>query len=93
MENYFNTWKIAHPYNEDFRNSVIRFTKVDLNWFLINGYKQINELIIPLNLKNKVTFKKESLECKCQLILLLLLTMAKNMTFTSQILVCKENRS
>ena len=33
MKNYFNTWKIAHPYNEDFRNSIIRYTKVDLNWF------------------------------------------------------------
>ena len=33
MKNYFETWKIAHPYNEDFRNSIIRYTKVDLNWF------------------------------------------------------------
>jgi hypothetical protein len=33
MQNYFSTWKIAHPYMEDFRNSIIQFTKVDLNWF------------------------------------------------------------
>lgn len=33
MKNYFNQWKIAHPYFEDFRNSIIGFTKVDLNWF------------------------------------------------------------
>lgn len=33
MKNYFNEWKIAHPYMEDFRNSVINFTHVDLNWF------------------------------------------------------------
>ena len=33
MKHYFETWKIAHPYNEDFRNSIIQFTKVDLNWF------------------------------------------------------------
>ncbi|MCH7535764.1 MAG: M1 family peptidase, partial [Bacteroidetes bacterium] len=33
MKNYFNTWKIAHPYPIDFRNSMIRYTKVDLNWF------------------------------------------------------------
>src|SRR5690606_23935880 len=33
MKNYFNTWKIAHPYWEDFKNSVIQFTGVDLNWF------------------------------------------------------------
>ena len=33
MQNYFNQWKMCHPYPEDFRNSVIQFTKVDLNWF------------------------------------------------------------
>jgi aminopeptidase N len=33
MQYYFKTWKIAHPYNEDFRNAIIQFTKVDLNWF------------------------------------------------------------
>lgn len=33
MQNYFKQWYNAHPYPEDFRNSVIRFTKVDLNWF------------------------------------------------------------
>lgn len=33
MKNYFDTWKMAHPYWEDFKSSVIRYTKVDLNWF------------------------------------------------------------
>lgn len=33
MQNYFNQWKMAHPYFEDFRNSIIQFTHVDLNWF------------------------------------------------------------
>ena len=33
MKNYFETWKIAHPYLNDFRNSIIQFTGVDLNWF------------------------------------------------------------
>ena len=33
MQNYFQTWKIAHPYLKDFRNSIIQFTGVDLNWF------------------------------------------------------------
>jgi len=33
MKTYFNTWKIAHPYMEDFRNSIIHYTKTDLNWF------------------------------------------------------------
>ena len=33
MKNYFATWKMAHPYFNDFRTSVINHTKVDLNWF------------------------------------------------------------
>ncbi len=33
MSHYFNQWKMAHPYIEDFRNSIIQFTHVDLNWF------------------------------------------------------------
>lgn len=33
MLHYFNQWKFCHPYPEDFRNSVIQFTGVDLNWF------------------------------------------------------------
>jgi aminopeptidase N len=33
MQNYFNTWKIAHPYVEDFRNTIIQYSHVDLNWF------------------------------------------------------------
>ncbi len=33
FRNYFDQWKFAHPYFEDFRNSIIHFTNVDLNWF------------------------------------------------------------
>jgi aminopeptidase N len=33
MKHYFNQWKMAHPYPEDFRNSIIQYTHVDLNWF------------------------------------------------------------
>jgi hypothetical protein len=33
MKNYFNQWKIGHPYFEDFKASIINFTHVDLNWF------------------------------------------------------------
>jgi Peptidase family M1 domain len=33
MQHYFNQWKVAHPYPEDFRNSIIQYTHVDLNWF------------------------------------------------------------
>jgi hypothetical protein len=33
MHHYFIQWKFAHPYVEDFRNSIIQYTHVDLNWF------------------------------------------------------------
>lgn len=33
MQHYFDQWKLGHPYFEDFRNSIIGFTHVDLNWF------------------------------------------------------------
>jgi hypothetical protein len=33
MQHYFEQWKMCHPYFEDFRNSIIQYTQVDLNWF------------------------------------------------------------
>lgn len=33
MQHYFNKWKFAHPYPEDFRQAIIEYSKVDLNWF------------------------------------------------------------
>ncbi|MEZ4805180.1 MAG: M1 family aminopeptidase [Bacteroidia bacterium] len=33
MKHYFNKWKFAHPYPDDFRQAIIEYTKVDLNWF------------------------------------------------------------
>ncbi len=33
MLHFYDRWKFAHPYPEDFRNAFIQFTKVDLNWF------------------------------------------------------------
>jgi len=33
MQHYFEQWKIAHPYPEDFRSSIMQYTHADLNWF------------------------------------------------------------
>ncbi|MBP7399421.1 MAG: M1 family metallopeptidase [Chitinophagales bacterium] len=33
MQHYVSQWTLCHPYPEDFRNSIIQFTGVDLNWF------------------------------------------------------------
>ncbi len=33
MQQYFDQWRFAHPYFEDFKRSVISYTHADLNWF------------------------------------------------------------
>lgn len=33
MKHYVAKWKFAHPYFEDFRQSIIEYTHQDLNWF------------------------------------------------------------
>ena len=33
MSFYFNQWKIAHPYTDDFRNTITEYTQTDLTWF------------------------------------------------------------
>ncbi|TAH26179.1 MAG: M1 family peptidase [Cytophagales bacterium] len=33
MKYYVEKWKFKHPYPEDFRQSIIEYTQVDLNWF------------------------------------------------------------
>ena len=33
MKHYFEKWKMAHPYFNDFRQAIIEYTEVDLNWF------------------------------------------------------------
>lgn len=33
MQNYFNQWRMAHPYPDDFRKAVTDVAKTDLTWF------------------------------------------------------------
>lgn len=44
MKHYFNQWKFAHPYYEDFRASIINFTKVDLSWFFDQWFETTKPL-------------------------------------------------
>lgn len=44
MQHYFDQWKMAHPYFEDFKSSVIRFTKVDLNWFFDEWFETTKKI-------------------------------------------------
>lgn len=44
MQHYFSQWRLAHPYFDDFRNSIINYTKVDLNWFFDQWLETKKEL-------------------------------------------------
>jgi hypothetical protein len=44
MKHYFSQWKFAHPYYEDFRASIINFTKVDLSWFFDQWFETTKPL-------------------------------------------------
>jgi hypothetical protein len=51
MKHYVTQWKMCHPYPEDFRNSVIQFTHIDLNWFFdewIETTKNIDYKIVSV---------------------------------------------
>jgi aminopeptidase N len=70
MKHYISQWYLCHPYPEDFRNSIIQFTHVDLNWFFdqwlettktidykiksIRNGKKPNEYIITFKRKGKM---------------------------------------
>jgi len=59
MKHYFNTWKCAHPYPEDFRNAIADYTKTDLNWF----FDQWLETTKTIDYKvRKVKYKNDSTE-------------------------------
>ncbi|MGQ0828976.1 MAG: M1 family metallopeptidase [Bacteroidota bacterium] len=70
MKHYVDQWKFAHPYIEDFRNSIIQYTHVDLNWFFdawIETSKTIDysiESVKPGNALGEyhITFKRKGMQ-------------------------------
>jgi hypothetical protein len=61
MKHYFNTWKMAHPYTEDFRNTIIQYTKVDLNWFFDQWLESKKRIDYSVKAKeNTITFNRKS---------------------------------
>ena len=44
MHHYFEQWKFAHPYFEDFRASIIQYTHVDLSWFFDEWFETVKPL-------------------------------------------------
>lgn len=66
MQHFFNQWKFCHPYPEDFRNSIIQYTGVDLNWFFdqwLETSKTIDYKIGKIKKQKKgvyeITFKRK----------------------------------
>jgi hypothetical protein len=53
LKHYFAQWKIAHPYPEDFRNSIINYTKVDLNWFFDQWLETTKSIDFKVNCVKK----------------------------------------
>ncbi len=44
LKHYFDQWKFAHPYFEDFRASMIQYTHVDLSWFFDEWFETTKAL-------------------------------------------------
>lgn len=67
ISHYFDQWQFCHPYFDDFRNSIIRYSKVDLNWFFdqwLESQKRIDYSITRVrktsrNGKYKLKFKRK----------------------------------
>lgn len=61
MKHYVWQWKFAHPYPEDFRNSVIQFTHIDLNWFFDEWMETTKNIDYKIGRIKKGEFKDQYL--------------------------------
>ncbi|HTF80940.1 MAG TPA: M1 family metallopeptidase, partial [Cytophagales bacterium] len=61
MKYYVNTWKMCHPYPEDFRSAVIRHTHNDLNWFFDQWLESTKTLDYQVNRPKLLKTTKDSL--------------------------------
>jgi hypothetical protein len=62
MLHYFHQWKFAHPYFEDFRNSIIQFTHVDLNWFFDQWLETTKSIDYGIKRIRKAKSAKDSVD-------------------------------
>lgn len=60
FKNYFNEWSYCHPYPQDFRNSFIRFTGQDLNWFFDQWMETKKTLDIKITKFRRVGKKSDN---------------------------------
>jgi hypothetical protein len=64
MQHYFDQWKFAHPYFEDFRASIIQFTHVDLNWFFDEWIETTKTIDYSITGAKKVVGSSEAWKIK-----------------------------
>lgn len=62
MQHYFNQWKMCHPYPEDFRNSIIQYTHVDLNWFFDQWIETSKTIDYKIKSVKRVKEKSDTLK-------------------------------
>ncbi len=61
MQHYFGQWKMAHPYFDDFKQSMIAFTGLNLNPFFdqwINTTKHLDYAITRVRKGGSITFRR-----------------------------------
>ncbi len=61
MKHYVKTWQMSHPYPEDFRNTVIRHTHNDLNWFFDQWLETTKTIDYKVNKPRFVGMHKDSM--------------------------------
>jgi len=62
LQYYFQKWKIAHPYFNDFRQSIIEYTKVDLNWFFDQWLETTKDIDYAVKSSKRIKGSKELFE-------------------------------
>ena len=59
LKHYVAQWKFAHPYPEDFRNSVTQFTHTNLNWFFDEWIETTKNIDYKVGRIKKGQFKNQ----------------------------------
>lgn len=57
MKYYVEKWKFKHPYPEDFRQSIIEYTQVDLNWYFDQWLETTKSIDYSIDLVKKAKEK------------------------------------
>jgi hypothetical protein len=62
MSHYFNKWKIAHPYMEDFRDAITEYTQTDLTWFFDQWIETAKVIDYKVDCVHKVKGEADAFE-------------------------------